>query len=199
MRGFVFDRRPQTAPSRVPPCAAGLLHSLVCGPLVALFLGGCTPKYDWRDVRAIDGHYTVLLPARPATLTRPVNFGGIRADMTMTAADVDDVTFAVGTALLPDAAQARAALPVMRDTLVHNIGGAMRHEKTQHDSAQSSIDADAGPAPAARGAAGSGNALVLHVRLIARGPRVYQLIVLGHEKAIQPDAVDTFLTSFKLE
>ena len=39
----------------------------------------------------------------------------------------------------------------------------------------------------------------LHARLLARGRRVYQVIVIGADKSIPQDAVDMFLTSFKLE
>lgn len=165
--------------------------------LLALVLcAGCTPTYDWRDVRGTTAPYTVLLPAKPATHARPVNLGGIQADMTMTAAEVDDVTFAVGTAELPDAAQAQAALLVMKDTLVKNIGGVVRHEKSALGSNLSTIDLDAGPAP---GTAAGGKANVLHAHFVARDRRVYQVIVVGREKAVRPEAVDTFLTSFRIE
>lgn len=178
-------------------------------------LSACTPRYDWRDVRGTDAPYTVLLPAKPSTHTRSVNLGGIQASMTMTAAEIGDVTFAVGTAELPDAAQAQAALLVMRETLVKNIGGVVRREKRSLGSQDSTIELDAGPAAPASpvGAAGkptasgagavpavhSGRTTALHARFLARGRRVYQVIVMGADKSIPQDAIDTFLTSFRLE
>ena len=177
-------------------------------------LGACTPRYDWRDVRGAGAPYLVLLPAKPSTHTRSVNLGGIQASMTMTAAEVGDATFAVGTAELPDAAQAQAALLVMKDTLVKNVGGVVRHEKSTLGSQASTIELDAGPvaptapdgatARAANSGAGvgivrNGRAMALHARLLARGNRVYQVIVIGADRKIPQDAIDTFLTSFKLE
>ena len=165
-------------------------------------LGACTPRYDWRDVRGAGAPYLVLLPAKPSTHTRSVNLGGIQASMTMTAAEVGDATFAVGTAELPDAAQAQAALLVMKDTLVKNVGGVVRHEKSTLGSQASTIELDAGPAATALGsatAARTGRATALHARLLARGNRVYQVIVIGADRKIPQDAIDTFLTSFKLE
>ena len=88
------------------PLRAALMATLVA-------LSACTPRFDWRSVRGTDAPYTILLPAKPSTHTRSVNLGGIQASMTMTAAEVDDVTFAVGSAELPDAAQAQAALLVL--------------------------------------------------------------------------------------
>jgi hypothetical protein len=168
---------------------------------IVTMLAACTPKYDWRDVRGSSAPFTVLLPAKPSVYARPVNLGGIKADMTMTAAEIDDVTFAVGTAELPNAAQAQAALLVMKDTLVKNIGGVVRHEKAQLGATVSTIELDAGPAPVGKdkAAAPRSGASAMHARFIARERRVYQVIVIGPEKAIRPEAVDTFLTSFKLE
>lgn len=157
-----------------------------------LLLGACTPKYDWRDVRGDRAPFTVLLPAKPSVLSRQVNLGGIQASMTMTAAQIEDVTFAVGSAELPDAAQAQAALLVMKETLVKNIGGVIRHEKSTLGKNLSTIELDAA-------APGGSTARALHARLVARDRRVYQAIVIGREKAIRQDAVDTFLTSFKTE
>lgn len=163
-----------------------------CAAAAVLALSACTPKYDWRDVRGERVPFTVLLPAKPSVFARPVNLGGVQATMTMTAAEIEDVTFAVGTAELPDAAQAQAALLVMKETLVKNIGGVVRHEKSAIGKTLSTIDFDAA-------ATGGGPAPALHARLVARDRRVYQAIVIGREKAIRKEAVDTFLTSFKTE
>ncbi|MBC7414297.1 MAG: hypothetical protein H7327_05130 [Herminiimonas sp.] len=158
----------------------------------AVALSACTPKYDWRDVRGDKVPFTVLLPAKPSVLARPVNLGGIQATMTMTAAEVGEVTFAVGTAELPDAAQAQAALQIMKATLVKNIGGVIRHEKSIIGTSASTIDLDAATTT-------GGDPRALHARLVARDRRVYQAIVIGREKSIRQEAVDTFLTSFKTE
>ena len=188
---------------QVSQCGKRLGWQLPC--LLALFtlVAACTPKYDWRDVRGTNAPFSILLPAKPSIYARPVNLGGIMADMTMTAAEIDDVTFAVGTAELPDAAQAQAALLVMKDTLVKNIGGVVRHEKSQLSKTLSTIDLDAGPAAAPAGKDAASNqgarASAMHVHLVARDRRVYQVIVIGRQSAIRPEAVDTFLTSFKIE
>ena len=166
--------------------APAVVSALAC----AVCLSACTPTYDWRDVRGETAPFSVLLPAKPSVLSRPVNLGGIQATMTMTAAEVGDVTFAVGTAELPDAAQAQAALLVMKDTLVKNVGGVIRHEKSTLGQTMSSIEFDAA-------APGGAAARVLHARLVARERRVYQAIVTGREKSVRQEAVDTFLTSFK--
>lgn len=167
-----------------------------CLAWCAIALAACTPKYDWRETRGTDAPFAVLFPAKPATHSRAVNLGGIEANMTMMAAEIGDTTFAVGTAELPDAAQARAALEVMKKTMVGNIGGVIRHEKPVAGMAAPAVELDAGPAA---GAAGTRDPRALFARFVARDRRVYQVVVVGKEKTISPEAVETFLTSFKLE
>lgn len=170
----------------------------------ALNLCACTPKYDWREVRGSDAPYTVVLPAKPATYAREVNLDGLRVTMSMTAAEIDGVMFAVGSAELPDAAQAPAVLQAMKTALVRNIGGTLRREKsavaTQSSgdsaSAAMSIDIEAVGPPAPRT---DGQPRMLFARFIAKNRRVYQTVVIGPERAVTREAVDTFFTSFKVE
>ncbi|HYD61381.1 MAG TPA: hypothetical protein VEC35_13535 [Noviherbaspirillum sp.] len=158
-----------------------------CIACVAL-LAACSPKFDWREVRGTSAPFTVLLPSKPATHTRTVNLDGLQVPMTMTAADVDGVTFAVGTADLPDAAQAPKALAAMKTALVRNINGAIRLEKASVPGAVPvTIDIEA---------AGSGRLLL--ARFLAKDQRVYQVIIVGNESVVSRDAADTFFTSFKL-
>ena len=97
--------------------------SLVLAGLALLSLTACSPKYNWRDYNSPDAAYGVMFPAKPAQHTRTVNLNGTRLPMTMTAAEVDGVVYAVGTARAPDIANAEAALEAMQTALVANIDG----------------------------------------------------------------------------
>ncbi|MGF6180379.1 hypothetical protein ABIB42_001382 [Massilia sp. UYP32] len=163
------------------------LRFLVPAMLAASLLAGCNPTYNWREHTSQEGRYKILFPAKPATFTRAVDLDGLRVEMTMTAAEVDGATFAVGAATAPDAARARAALPAMRLALLRNIGAG----------------AEAAPAPVARDGlrvqatgAANGKPMRLHGRFEARGERFYQVIVLGPANATPPEQVDQFLSSF---
>jgi len=174
------------------------LARLTAATLAALLLSACSPRYDWREVRGGNAPFTVLLPAKPSTLTRQVDLGGTQVTMTMTAAEVGAVAFAVGSAELADAAAADAALEAMRAAMLGNIGGSVRHETVSASSGGGggrSIELEAVGTPPARG----GQAVLLAARFTARGTRVYQAIVLGPEPSVPREAIDTFLTSFKLE
>lgn len=177
---------------------ASILHTIrLPMAIIAFGLSACTPTYDWREVRGTDAPFVVLLPAKPSTHSRPINLDGIQLTMTMTAAEVDGVTFAVGSASLPDPAPPRDALTAMKTALVKNIDGTVRFEK-------SSIAAD-NPAPfiniEAVGTAGrkvKKHPTLLVARFAAKDRRIYQAVVVGPEDAVSRDAVDTFFTSLKL-
>jgi len=154
--------------------------------VAAVLLGGCSPTYNWRDFTSADGTYRVLFPAKPDTHTRSIDLGGIRVDMTMTAAEVEGTTFAVGTALAPDAAMAQATLPAMRQALLRNIGASLE------------VAAPEPGQPLAVDATGKGNGGPVRLvgRFVAKGARVYQVIVVGKPGAVPPEQTAQFLSSF---
>ena len=155
-----------------------------------VLIAACNPTYNWRDHMSSDGAFQVMFPAKPATHTRSIDLGGIRVTMAMTAAEVDGTTFAVGTAMAPDAALAVATLPAMRQALLRNIGA---------------TEDGAGGAPSKPGAAAlevdaTGNVNGGPVRMIgrfaAKGARIYQVIVIGKPDAMPPEQTEQFLDSF---
>lgn len=166
------------------------IKQLFLAALSAAMLAGCSPTYNWRDYTSADGAFRVLFPAKPATHTRGIDLGGIKVDMTMTAAEVEGTTFAVGTAVAPDPALAQATLPAMRQALLRNIGAG--------DSAETQ-GAAAGGAGLEVDAVGEGNngPVRLVGRFVAKGARMYQVIVVGRPGAMPPEQTEQFLSSFK--
>lgn len=159
--------------------------------LMAAALSACSPQYDWRDYRANDAPYAVLFPAKPASQTRTVKLGELDVSMTMTAAEVDGVVFAVGSAQLADAARAPAALEAMKTALVNNIAATVTKSAASASGAQTMLDIEA------KGSR-NGEPMLLIGRFIAKDKRIYQVIVMGREKNIVRDTVETWFASFKL-
>lgn len=155
----------------------------------------CSPKFDWRDYRSAEAPYAVLFPAKPATQTRAISLGGQNVNMHMAAAEVDGATFAVGSAELPDAAAAQAALAAMKATMVGNIKATVTSEKQASSSSggrqQSTIDIEA------KGSR-NGEPVLMVGHFVVKDKRVYQVIVVGREKHMVKDAVETFMSSFKV-
>lgn len=159
--------------------------------LLALVLSACSQQYDWRDYRSNDAPYAVLFPGKPASQSRSIQLDTLTLNMTMTAAEVDGVVFAVGSAQLADAAQGPAALDAMKTALVNNIGATVTSHKSSGDGGQATLDVEA------KGSQ-NGEAMRLIGHFVAKDKRIYQVIVMGRDRHIVQDAVDTFLSSFKL-
>ena len=172
------------------------LPRLTAAVLATVLLTACNPKYNWRDYRGQDAGFAVQFPDKPDAYTRSINLNGLVTNMTMTAARVDGVLFAVGNAQAPDAAQAQLALRAMRTALLKNIGATITKEGTS--AANGTAGATSGPSIDIE-ASGSQNGVptTLIGHFEARGNRFYQVIVMGKQKAIVRDQVETFMSSFK--
>ena len=160
----------------------------------AFIFSACSPKFDWRDYRSTDAPYSVLFPGKPATYTRSIDLDGVPVSMTMTASEVDGATFAIGTAQLPDAAKAQAALLAMKTALIKNIAASVKSEKVAMATSTTSTSSIQVEANGTR----NGVPILLVGRFIAQDKRIYQVVVVGKEKQISRENVDMFMDSFKL-
>ena len=162
-----------------------------------VLLVACSPKFNWRQVQGNDAPYSVLLPAKPSTFSREVDLNGVKVKMTMTATEIDDTVFAVGSAKVSDARQASAALQAMKTALVKNISGSITSETDsditdgRQDSARSITLEVAGAAE------NNSQPKVLFAHLQSKGDYIYQVIVIGPQKTVTRENVEMFMESFK--
>lgn len=186
----------------MPPCRIAAAATLVA------LAAACSPRFDWRESRQPEAGYVVALPHKPQTAVREIAFehpgGAVRAEMTMLSSGVGASLFAVGSVRLPPFALEPAAaldstLAWFGDGLLRNVQG------------KQSMPADVGPpaglgarslraarAFSATGTAGSGRPARLAVRLYVVDDRLFQLVALGAEGEIPPQALETFFDSFRL-
>jgi hypothetical protein len=155
----------------------------------ACVFSACSPKFDWRDYRSADAPYSALFPGKPSTHTRTIDLDGLQVSMTMTASDIDGNTFAVGSATLPDAAKAPAALVAMKTALIKNIGAA--DQAATAPASDAALDIEVGGTQ-------NGKPVLLVGRFLAQDKRIYQVIVLAKEKQVSRENIDMFMSSFKL-
>lgn len=107
--------------------------------------------------------------------------------MHMTAADAGGVSFAVGCAKVDDVSKISGILAAMKSGMIKNI-----HGSVASDGQQSGSDIEVS------GTLENGTPVKLSGHFVARGAWVYQVVALGPEKAMTPEVVDTFMTSFKI-
>lgn len=157
----------------------------------ACVFSACSPKFDWRDYRSADAPYSALFPGKPSTHTRTIDLDGLQVSMTMTASDVDGNTFAVGSALLPDAAKVPAALVAMKTALINNIGATIKATPATAPGSDAALEIEVSGTQ-------NGKPVLLVGRFLAQDKRIYQVIVLSKEKQVARENIDMFMTSFKL-
>lgn len=164
----------------------------VIGVMLLFFLGACTPSHDWREIHGDTAPYSVLLPAKPTSQTRQITLSSMPVTMTMTAAEVEHVTYAVGTVELANPVAAKQAMRAMKDALAAHLDGATVKEHIADTAGGSRIDLEASGSP-------KGEARVIVARFEAHDRFAYQAIVTGPKKVISRDNIDTFITSFKVK
>jgi hypothetical protein len=163
--------------------------------VLMLFLNGCDPTLNWREVRSDDAGYTALFPAKPTSFERAVNLDGLQVMMNMTAAEADGVSFAVATAIIEDEGQRAKALTAMQTAMLRNIRGEITEKKTVN--VKGGATAIQIHATGQAGQAGpAGTPLVLFARFVMHENRVFQVIALGPKEKLSAEAADTFLSSF---
>ena len=159
-----------------------------CASLGALvLLGGCSPEFDWREVRSTDGRFVVQFPARWRTEERPLAGGG--GSMQLLHARAADTLFAVGWAEVPPALLAQR-MDEWQRALSGNVGASGQPAEVQPlPGGGSAIVAD--------GRVGD-TAVRLRLRLLPSGSRLYQLAVLGPRDAVPEDEWRAFFDSFRV-
>lgn len=166
--------------------------------LFCLALTACSPTYDWREIRGEDAPYIALMPGKPSSHTRVVNLNGMEVSMTLTAAEVEDVVFAIGTAELDDASRSAFALEAMKTALIRNISGTVRSEKHLPAVGQPGLPVVQLEAAGTPAATGQQKPHLLLARLVAKDRHIYQVLVLGPEARVKREEADTFFSGFKI-
>ncbi|MCL4184872.1 MAG: hypothetical protein KJ011_15640 [Burkholderiaceae bacterium] len=180
------------------------MHRYRATPVTAacvLALTACAPDHDWREIRQPTEGYLVMLPARPASMSRAIDLDGLPVTMAMTGARVGEQSFTVGAVVLPDgdAATRTKAGAAMRTAMVRNIAG----RETAAIEVQVPVLAAAGRAATTQSAlrieaAGRVADRPAHMsaQFVARGNRAWQVVMIGPQA--DPDSAQQFLDSFRV-
>ncbi|TDV18485.1 hypothetical protein [Paraburkholderia caballeronis] len=165
---------------------------------LAAAFAACSPTYDWRVVTNSASGYVVDLPAKPGADERSIDIGGTVVRMRMQTAEAGGAVFVVGTVDLPDARAdtQQKALAFLRAGLARNVG--VQPDAHEVDVPLTSGGAVQGVEMRMTGAAGAQRQTrTIHVRLVAKGARAYQVAIVA-DREPPPEQVDQFFGSFKL-
>ena len=92
------------------------------GALALLWLAGCSPALNWRNVPVPDAALTITLPCKPDQAQRTIELAGSPVELSMAGCEADGAVLAVSHAALTDPALAGAALTHWRAAVLANLG-----------------------------------------------------------------------------
>jgi len=175
-----------------------LILAILATSLATMLITACSPKFDWRSVQDTASPYTVLMPGKPSEMSRDIQLGAQMVTMHMTATQIDGVNFAVGAAKMTDATQAQMTVAIIKNNLVAKMAGHITHEKTTVANTNGTVTFNDEFGAVTNPANMATTPTRMLGRIVAHDAWVFQVLVVGPEKDINKDAVETFLTSFKL-
>jgi len=177
--------------SRVPVRGAARFAALLSGLAMAL-LAGCSPEFNWREVRIEPGGFQVLMPSKAEQLTRRVPLGDEALSMHMTGSRVGPVSFTVTVVELGSATKeaSEQALHRMEQAMLRNIGGRVL-ERASLSLAPSTVVLGL----RAQGQA-QGKPIMMWARFFRWQAYAVQAVVLGGEA--DGDKAETFFGSLRL-
>lgn len=157
----------------------------------------CSPALNWRDVRAGDSGFGLLLPCKPDKADKVVPLGPKPTTLSMLGCDASGATFAVAVADLGDAALVPAVLAQWQALTLANMQAAPESTTVR---ALKVPGASAAPSPVlvlASGRRTDGSAVQGQAAYFARGAQVVQVVM--YAPVISAQAADTFFTSLRFD
>lgn len=179
--------------------------------LFTLALMGCSPAFNWREVRPDGTRLSLLLPCKPDKAQKTVPLGGQPTVLAMLGCDAGGATFAVAVADLGDAAKAGPVLAQWQGLTLANMKAGSRAASPGPGGAQvvplKLPGASAEPAPllvSAQGQRADGTAVMGRAAYFAQGSQVFQVVMYAGatQRDTAPEAVEvaeTFFASLKFE
>ena len=189
-------------PSR--PLAAPLWAAL----LACALLAGCSSRYDWREVSPPQAPMKMMLPAKPAEMTRQINLNGLEVDMQMHGARAGGQMFTAAWVRLPQAAREEVpaadrpvlALKAMQEGMLNNISATTSDMQERTISLISPGGDKIGLAPArfveAEGVARD-EPIHMQAVFVSLGDNLFQFVVMGSDWS--DEAAKIFFESAQLQ
>ena len=168
---------------------------LLTAAAAALLLAACNPAFNWRDVRPEGTSLGLLMPCKPDMAVKKVPLGGQAASLQLLGCDAGDLTFAVASAEVADAAQVPAVLAAWQQSTLVN----MKAAKADNVSSLTLKGATGGPAVwvKATGVRTDGTPVAGQAVYFAQGATVFQAVIYGRQ--IRPDVADTYFSGMKFD
>jgi hypothetical protein len=173
-----------------------MIRSLGAGALLAAGLAaGCSPTFNWREVRAGPTPLTAMLPCKPETATRRVPMAGRDVELTALSCEAGGATFALLFADIGEPARLGEVLAQWNTATLANLrsdgGRATPFRPPGALELRQSLQV------VASGRRPDGSKVECQAAYFAQGSRVYQAVIYAGQ--LRPEAVDGFLAGLRFQ
>jgi hypothetical protein len=177
---------------------ASLPDCRAVGPALVLAsaLSGCSPTFDWREVRPEGSAVAMMFPCRPVRQERTVRVGAATLPMQLHSCSAGDATFLLAGIDAADPGDVTGLLGAFRRQAVDNVAGTATEERPFQ-----APGATPNPLSARLRIAGvraDQRPVVAQAVFFVKGLRLYQASVLATNDASRREAVDTFFGAIRL-
>ncbi len=166
---------------------------------IILVTSGCTPTYDWREVRSEEGGWIAVFPEKPVEVTRTITLPGLSDPLRLTlrSGRIGETMFAVGwtdTASEP----VRVALEAAMLKNLQADAGTIQRKKITHRS-QPMVETTAEGLIKTDRVAPAVKATLWMRSLVRQGPtpRVIEIVAVGPTAALSEEIARQFIESLK--
>jgi len=176
-------------------------HRFLWLTAISLMLAGCSPPYNWREIRPEAQGFAVLMPAKTAEMSREIDLDGLPVTMSMVGARVEASLFTVGVVELARDAigQRERALTAMRVGMLRNVTASTTAEREFELPVVDASGRVIARTPAlrveAQGRVG-GRPIRMSAVFVARGERLWQAVAIEPDPGGEPSV--TMIDSFRL-
>lgn len=165
------------------------------GALLAAGLAvGCSPTFNWREVRAEPTPLTAILPCKPDRVTREVPMANRKVELTALSCEAGGATFALLFADIGESARLGEVLAQWNIATLANLRNAGGQATPFRPPGALAL-----PQSVQVVAAGQrhGSKVESHAAYFAQGSRVYQAVIYAGQ--LRPEAVDGFFSGLRFQ
>lgn len=170
-----------------------ILHLLIGGVLV---MTGCSPTYNWREIRWDNAGLKVLLPCKPDQGSRRMTLAGQDAEIQMMGCEVGAELFAIAHVQLDAATNVAAVQTQWQVAMLTNMQAQEGVQRTPFKSKWASAQ----PAPvrlSAQGRSANGNGIAAQGVWFARGAHLYHAVIYADKIGLE--VAETFFSGIELQ
>lgn len=158
-------------------------------------LHGCSPTFNWRDVRTDQTPLTALFPCKPDQGARVVSLGAKDVTMTMLACNAGDATFALAYADMKEATNTGAVLGQWKSATLATMRAPSASELPFLPKGASVLPQSV--QLEARGVRPDGTAVAVQAVWFAAGSLVFQAAI--YADTISPAVAESFFAGLRLQ